>query len=974
MSAKHEPSLLEYARFHGIARDYTGIARDYTGIDPSQQLDHSLKLPPDDPSVPEDKLKSLDKYLLTTQESVEKAIREEKLNVRKEDIRLLSAVLREVRTHEFEFNLEDHLAVFHRLNKLKLEPPIFSLDYETRSTLPQKPVLEDPEELDLPPLEEGPDYQFESLVKKADEINEEIRNEKLNCNKQSFMLIQDAMKLGNASSNQLDDIVANTIRPIISFHSESPALAPLDVDDLSFKSPSPEPELQMLPSPVSTEILDTSKPQNHPSKDTDASHNSEVFDCVRQTSMGGADGMFQRDHHISAAEGQQSWENAATLGLDEPCEFTTLAGERARGDGNSKDIQLQTDLDIPKLANHHNPSQDEEPASHSAQLAEPEVSEEEPEWLATEAPVEEDTAVLVPSRPPSISPSATCYSSHRNDTAYEASLQCSNVDLEELDAHSSAREFHASSTQGLANKRSLGSITVEAGIVSTDQNVPTPPVSGSQLITELEPSPSRLQRSNKRAFMVGDSGLTAPDQTRLLTNTSPMVTNQHLQQRKRKRQLTNQSFVKASQSEQQGKQKQPAVPSFTTLGSLAAFMETRGRNEKRHTVTQSPYFPGKLSTDDVAKRLSEAVSTERPRSCSKEPYKSHNAPDIIPTATQLPRFHQRTGELPILFLSTALLKSHLRLVRCLEGMAGQPAIVYRDYNHNNPGSEHQGKHTTARMNSNPTLQIEADIIISPSTGIILTTSQATTQLYLPGHKSTHAETNIECINSPLRERIFLLAPRYERIYLFICHSAPSSKKLQVKQSGPTADKRVLASIASLTAFCNSMSAYATISPLLLPSCPETLAGWVLSLANKHIARLPENPTRIPSGTSFTPINSPRKDRLSPEMMMRTTVWELFLRQAGLNPYAAQAILAFLRREDEEERAYIRYTSRTAASPSSGEDRGRQGLARFIEMAPDRRRAVFGELIGDRMMGRINHILDKDWQCDWALNFDADVEL
>jgi hypothetical protein len=109
-------------------------------------------------------------------------------------------------------------------------------------------------------------------------------------------------------------------------------------------------------------------------------------------------------------------------------------------------------------------------------------------------------------------------------------------------------------------------------------------------------------------------------------------------------------------------------------------------------------------------------------------------------------------------------------------------------------------------------------------------------------------------------------------------------------------------------------------------------------------------------------------------MMRTTVWELFLRQAGLNPYAAQTILVYLRREDEEERAYIRYTPRTAASPSSGEDRGGQGLARFIEMAPDRRREVFGELIGDRMMGRINHVLDKDWQCDWALNFDADVGL
>jgi hypothetical protein len=746
----------------------------------------------------------------------------------------------------------------------------------------------------------------------------------------------------------------------------------LGVDDLSFKSPSsPEPELQMLPSPASTEILETLKPQNHASKDTDLSHSPEVFDCVRQTSTGGADGMTQIDHHLSAADGRQIWENATTVGLEEPCEFTKFAGERPGG-GNSQDVQLQTDLNIPGVTNHDSPSQDEEPASHSAQLAGPEVPEEQPEWLMTEAPVKEDTAAPLLSRALSISPSATCYSSHTNDAACEESLHYSNNVSRESRAPYLAQQFYASSTQGQANRKSLGNITVEAGIVSTDQNETTSPVLDSQFIREIEQSPSRLQQSNGHALTVGDGGLTATYQTRLLTNISSPVTNQPLQHRKRKRQVTNETFVKVSQSQEQ--RKQPAVPSFATLGSLAAFMETRGRNEKRHLVTQSPYFPGKRSTVDVSKRQSDAVSTGKPRSCLNEPDKSNNGRDIIQTATPLPRFQPKTGERPILFLSTALLKSRLRLVRCLEGMAGQPAIVYRDYNHNNPGSESQGKHTTSRMNNNPSLQIEADIIISPSTGILLTTSQATTQLYLPGHRSTHPETNIEWINSPLRERIFLLAPRYERIYLFICHSAPSPKKPQGKQSDPTADKRVLTSIASLTAFCNSMSTYATINPLLVPSCPETVAGWVLSLANQHIARLPGNPTRILPSTSFTPINSPQKTLLNAEMMMRTTVWELFLRQTGLNPYAAQAILAFLRRADEEERTYIGYTSPKAASSSSVEDGGGQGLARFIEMEPDRRREVFGELIGDRMMGRANHILDKDWQCDWALNFDADVEL
>ncbi|KAH3270414.1 hypothetical protein KXW55_002458 [Aspergillus fumigatus] len=899
MSAKHEPSLLDYARFHGIAHDYTAI-------NPSQHLDHSLKLPPDDPPV-ENKLKLLDEYLVPTQESDKKAIFEEKLNVRKGDSRFLSAVLQDMRTHAFDLNMGDHLAAFNRLSKLKIEPPIFSLNYETHSALPQRPVLYNLQQSNLRALEEAPEYRCEPLVKKADEINEEMRNEKLNCNRKSFVLVQDAMKLGNVSSHYLDDILAHAIQPINSVPALSPALAPLDVSDLAFSSPSPEPELQMLSSPASTEILETSKPQNHQSKDPDASHGPYVLERVQRTSKGGAGGMMQIDRPLSAAERLQIWDHAATVGVTEPCESTAFAAEEGRSQRNSQDIQLQANLIIQKLDNH-----DEQPASHSAPLAERKVSEKEHEWLVTETPVKENTAVVLQSRPASIFPSTTCYSSHTNDAAFEASIQCSNNDSGESDTHHSAPDPHASSTQEQANRKSFSNITVEGGIVSTNQNVPTLPVLDSQIVSKQGQPTSRIQQSNISAFMVGDSDLTAATQTRLQTNTPATVFNQHLQQRKRKRQFTNKSFVGSSQSEQQKQQRQVRKPSFTTVGSLAAFMETRGRNEMRNMVTQSPYFPAGKSTDDVSKRQSDEVSIEKPESCLNEPNKSENVSDIVQTATQLPRFQQQTGEQPILFLSTTLLKSHLRL--------------------------------------------------------------AATQLYLPGHKSTHPETNTECINSPLRERIFLLAPRYERIYLFICHSAPSPKESQGKQSGPTADKLLLASIASLTAFCNSMSAYATINPLLAPSSPETAAGWILSLANKHIARLPENPTRIPPSTSFTPINSPQKNRLRPEIMIRTTVWELFLRQAGLNPYAAQLILAFIKREDEEEPTYIRYASPKAASSSSVEDGGTHGLARFIEMEPDRRKEVFGQLIGDRMMGRINHILDKDWQCDWVLNFDVDTEL
>src|SRR5699024_9249723 len=105
---------------------------------------------------------------------------------------------------------------------------------------------------------------------------------------------------------------------------------------------------------------------------------------------------------------------------------------------------------------------------------------------------------------------------------------------------------------------------------------------------------------------------------------------------------------------------------------------------------------------------------------------------------------------------------------------------------------------------------------------------------------THPQLNkIKSLNiiSPLRERIILVAPRYEHLYIFICHAGGTTTKKH--PVAPTADKRTLASITSLIAFCNSASKYSTITPLLItPSAPETVAEWILSLACKHSFELP----------------------------------------------------------------------------------------------------------------------------------------
>lgn len=378
----------------------------------------------------------------------------------------------------------------------------------------------------------------------------------------------------------------------------------------------------------------------------------------------------------------------------------------------------------------------------------------------------------------------------------------------------------------------------------------------------------------------------------------------------------------------------------TALGSLPAFMEMRGIAPKRRVNAENSYFAtkNKQPIDDRTERQKSMVVVSD--QYAEQVMQREERVSILSNTSasqHIPQYPRNNQEPPLLFLSTSLLKSHLRLTRILENTKDPPpTLIYRDYDTINHDLEH-----------------EADIVISPSTGAILTTSQATTQLYLPGHKPAHPHLDgIKGINSPLRERIMLLAPRYERLYVFISHSGGTAKKQ------PTADKRTLESITSFTAFCNSASVHSTIIPLIIaPSTPETMAQWILGLAYKHSFRLLE--TSVPRSIGFMPINpSINRPRVDPAMVETETQWELFLRRAGLNPFAAQVVLLALRREEEKLKLGSTYDQGTVSA-----------LSRFIEMSSETRRRLFAGLIGERVLKRVEDIMDE-WQCDWALNFDA----
>ncbi|KAL5341169.1 hypothetical protein BJX70DRAFT_396217 [Aspergillus crustosus] len=421
----------------------------------------------------------------------------------------------------------------------------------------------------------------------------------------------------------------------------------------------------------------------------------------------------------------------------------------------------------------------------------------------------------------------------------------------------------------------------------------------------------------------------------------------------------------------------PNQPLRVNLGSLSSFMETRGKGTKQQATAKSPYFTTEKDNKSLEQSYPDAEPDapvlvqrlDRPRAKPPQPALSR-----FPQVPHVPTQHEGL----VLMVSTKLLKTHLQLIRCLEGSAHPPKLVYRDHPTNSLTNQSKSQliistfHQQQQQRNPPSIPppSEADIILSPKTAIILTTSQATMQIYLPGHKSTINQTSAipkpDIINSPLREQIYDLSPRYEQLYILIAHGPDSLSKKRHARASPlpiTADKRLLMSMTALTAFCNTLSSVGNITPLLIPSYPDSLATWILALAHKHVCQLPLPRFQSRFRSAFTPVNP--KPRIGSELGdMEESVWEMFLRRLGLNPFAAQVVLVVLRREegDIDDGEY----------DECDQGGGAGHLSRFVEMSSKKRRVLFMGLLGEKILKRVDSVIERDWQCDWALNFDDAV--
>ncbi|KAG8527495.1 uncharacterized protein KY384_007647 [Bacidia gigantensis] len=148
---------------------------------------------------------------------------------------------------------------------------------------------------------------------------------------------------------------------------------------------------------------------------------------------------------------------------------------------------------------------------------------------------------------------------------------------------------------------------------------------------------------------------------------------------------------------------------------------------------------------------------------------------------------------------------------------------------------------------------EVDVILSPTTGLLLTTLQKLKQRSLPGQGKTSSHTE-------LQDRVAHAAKRFESLILIVHHSMSSATSADDLSSSDCD------ALSEFTAFCSALNSGVSIIQTL--GDDEHLARWIVASMVKH--SLCDN--------NF-------------QLMQEEGAAEIFIRNAGLNAYAAQVVLA-----------------------------------------------------------------------------------
>ncbi|KAI0539305.1 hypothetical protein GGR58DRAFT_524844 [Xylaria digitata] len=246
------------------------------------------------------------------------------------------------------------------------------------------------------------------------------------------------------------------------------------------------------------------------------------------------------------------------------------------------------------------------------------------------------------------------------------------------------------------------------------------------------------------------------------------------------------------------------------------------------------------------------------------------------------------------------------LFSTLEKLYPTAEIIERDFGRWNTAA--WSYYSIVRSTAMSPLAAEADVIVSPATGIIVTTLLKVIQKPLPYHGGL----------SLICERIASVALRYERLIVLVSEGSVVDETVRdFTPSEGTAYAEFVMFVASLNS---------NIEVFYVGGGEVTLARWLVYCIVRY---------------------TPEAAEIQEYLIQDETMWEVFLRRAGFNAYAAQAILACLKAKNDNSR--------------DDSDCTKHGLAAFMMMTDAERVQNFWNLMcGESVLKRVNEMLGMRW--------------
>lgn len=322
---------------------------------------------------------------------------------------------------------------------------------------------------------------------------------------------------------------------------------------------------------------------------------------------------------------------------------------------------------------------------------------------------------------------------------------------------------------------------------------------------------------------------------------------------------------------------------------LANFMEMHA--PKRKIVAHSKYFDAQPAEAPLISSQTETLAKQvdvHARVQSKPGVKAP-CPVIDPPATAL---H--------IFIS---IRIHRRMIRVLEGLIPDLRMLERNYDAHNTFTWQPG--SVVRTEVTPPLADDADITVSPSTGVIVTSMIRVRQ-------KPRAGTNKGMIQIQVEKASL----RYERLIVLVGGEGDRDDNLEVMSASDST------ALSELQGFASGLEC--SVQVHYVGGGDNTLANWVAACICRYSLDDPDILASL----------------LEPE-----TLWEVLLRRAGFNVFAAQAVASQFKPPDGE----------SNAAPSA-----QNGLGAFITMTRDERMRRFGQLVGPRVLERVSIAIDELW--------------